>query len=171
MAHPSPSRRGILAPAIAVAWLLLIFGTSCTVIRPQEFFALVQRYVLFSEASIESFQNFWGIWWFAIVKGWHAAEFAILVLLVTAGLRWWTGRLDPRTIGAALLFAVGFAITDEWHQSFVPDRVGSVSDVLIDTLGALVAAGILLVRVRRVAPSVAATSGPASPDSPGRGTS
>jgi VanZ family protein len=29
-------------------------------------------------------------------------------------------------------------MTDEWHQSFVPNRTSSVKDVLIDATGALI---------------------------------
>lgn len=42
----------------------------------------------------------------------------------------------------ALIMSAGYAVTDEVHQIFVPGRSGQVSDVLIDTLGALT--GIIL---------------------------
>ena len=32
-------------------------------------------------ALFEQFQIFWGFSWFGIVKGWHALEFALLLLL------------------------------------------------------------------------------------------
>lgn len=35
-----------------------------------------------------------------------------------------------------------FAVTDEWHQSFTVDRTPLVSDVILDSIGALL--GILL---------------------------
>ena len=41
----------------------------------------------------------------------------------------------------ALIFCVVFAITDEYHQTFVSGRTGQALDVLIDSVGAL--AGIL----------------------------
>jgi VanZ family protein len=35
----------------------------------------------------------------------------------------------------AVLVAIGYALTDEWHQTFVPGRQGSLRDVGVDTLG------------------------------------
>ena len=52
-------------------------------------------------------------------------------------------------VGSAALAAVGFcalyAASDEWHQRFVPGRSGQLSDLLVDTGGALF--GILLLLV------------------------
>jgi VanZ family protein len=42
----------------------------------------------------------------------------------------------------AILFCLGYAITDEVHQLFVSERSGRILDVLIDTLGSL--SGILI---------------------------
>ena len=55
------------------------------------------------------------------------------------GALWW---LWDRALGyhhglVAAVIAVAYAITDEYHQSFVDGRVGSVRDVLIDTAGVL----------------------------------
>lgn len=44
-----------------------------------------------------------------------------------------------------ILFCFIYAITDEFHQSFIPGRSAEIRDVLIDTLGALT--GILVVIV------------------------
>ena len=46
-------------------------------------------------------------------------------------------------LAAALAFCTFHAILDEWHQSFVPSRVASVADVLLDAFGA--ALGLALV--------------------------
>ena len=43
-------------------------------------------------------------------------------------------------IVASWAFATLYAITDEFHQSFVLDRIGRASDVLLDSVGALVGA-------------------------------
>lgn len=43
----------------------------------------------------------------------------------------------------SLIFCVGYAITDEIHQYFIPGRSAQIIDVLIDTIGAL--AGMLFV--------------------------
>jgi VanZ family protein len=49
---------------------------------------------------------------------------------------------------AALSLIVIYALLDEYHQSFVPSRTGSVYDSLIDSLGGL-AALILVSRWKR----------------------
>jgi VanZ family protein len=38
----------------------------------------------------------------------------------------------------ALLFCVAYAVSDELHQTFVVGRSGQVSDILIDTVGAII---------------------------------
>ena len=45
--------------------------------------------------------------------------------------------------GVALLIAAAYAATDEWHQSFVPSRTADLTDVLIDSSGAMI--GLTLV--------------------------
>ncbi len=44
-----------------------------------------------------------------------------------------------------LLFAFGYSLTDEWHQSYVPGRVASGRDLVADGLGIAAAWVILLV--------------------------
>jgi VanZ family protein len=39
------------------------------------------------------------------------------------------------TLGVGSTFVL--ASLDEWHQTFLPGRVGCLSDVLLDTVGAL----------------------------------
>ncbi len=73
----------------------------------------------------------------------HFTEYGILsVLLWRARRRPVRGDSRPwRWSEAAVAAGVAilFAITDEWHQSFVPSRAGSLLDVLIDSSGAILA--------------------------------
>ncbi|WP_027407968.1 VanZ family protein [Anoxybacteroides tepidamans] len=71
---------------------------------------------------------------FIIRKCAHLSAFAILAVLVFRAL--WPHRWAY--IGA-WSFAVLYAATDEWHQSFEPGRTALFSDVVIDACGALVA--------------------------------
>lgn len=136
-------------PFLFCVWLALIFGTSCTVIRPNEFFKLVATLTGAGRESMERFAVFWGVAWFTIVKGWHFTEFAILTWFSVAALKWWRGTLTTWTIVGSMLFCIAFAASDEWHQTFVPDRFGTVQDVLIDSLGACTMGLILLARLNR----------------------
>ncbi|MFO1094120.1 MAG: VanZ family protein [Planctomycetaceae bacterium] len=149
-------RRRLLVPALFAAWLALIFATSCTVVRPQEFFDLLHRHVFTDTSLYERFKLFWGLSWFTIVKGWHATEFAIAWLCVRA-FAWWNGAVTRPAIIAGMVFCSVFAISDEWHQSFVPDREGTVTDVLIDGLGILLS-GMIMIRRHGQSTAVVTTS-------------
>jgi hypothetical protein len=69
--------------------------------------------------------------WGFVAKGAHLFEYGVLFLLA---------RRAMGGDAAALLFCLAYAVSDEWHQSFVPRRGPSAVDVLIDGLGALTAA-------------------------------
>lgn len=127
-------------------WLALIFTTSCTVIRPTEFFALIERFTAAGQESMQRFAVFWGLSWFVVVKGWHFTEFAVLTLLTVQALKWRRGHVTYLGIFWGMLFCIAFAASDEWHQTFVPDRFGTINDVLIDSLGICTAGSILLLR-------------------------
>lgn len=74
-----------------------------------------------------------------------AGYFVLTVLLVRALRRSGVAAAVPVAIGAAL----AYAISDEWHQSFVPGRTATPRDVGIDGLGiALGAAAAGRSRVR-----------------------
>lgn len=76
----------------------------------------------------------------------HLTEYAILGLLAARAFR---GSARPtlreRWFLVSLVLIVVYALLDEYHQSFVPSRTGSVYDSLIDMTGGLAA----LVVVRR----------------------
>ena len=118
-------------------------------IRPLEFFELIQSFTGADRASMERFGVFWGISWFAIVKGWHFAEFAILTFLCVGVIKWWRGFVDNGSILGAMIFCFAFAASDEFHQSFVPERFGTIQDVLIDSLGVCSAGSLMLIRQKR----------------------
>ena len=69
----------------------------------------------------------------------HVMEYGVLAVLL-----WWARRGTSRRAeawnwwhaGFALVGAIVYAVTDELHQAFVPNRGPSLGDVLLDTLGA-----------------------------------
>ena len=79
----------------------------------------------------------------------HAGEYALLCLLWWRALR--TVMPGDRALVAAVAISAGYAVTDELHQTTVTGRHGSPVDVLIDTLGASLAA-LLVHRHRRLVP-------------------
>lgn len=86
---------------------------------------------------------------FVVRKIGHAGVFGILALLAWRAVGMTTAWRQPRTPVAALGLTVAYAITDELHQGFVAGRHPSPLDVGIDTLGALIAIGIVLAIVSR----------------------
>jgi VanZ family protein len=72
-----------------------------------------------------------------VKKGGHAIGYALLGLSYFYAL---PGRLSiPYRAVMALLMAVLFSLSDEFHQSFVEGRTSTLRDVLIDTSGATLA--------------------------------
>ncbi|MNS25413.1 VanZ like family protein [compost metagenome] len=75
----------------------------------------------------------------------HFTEYGILAVLMAwaqPGLNWKRAAL---TWVAASLYAA----SDEWHQSFVPNRGPAVTDVLIDASGALAGLAVWMLWARR----------------------
>ena len=79
-------------------------------------------------------------WWdLAISSGAHAFMFGVLALL---WMRVMEGRLHAALIALAL--TVLYALSDEWHQTFVPGRYADPWDLLCDGLGAVLALSLWL---------------------------
>jgi VanZ family protein len=78
---------------------------------------------------------------FAIRKTGHVTEYALLALLLWRACRQASLKnpWNPRHARLAVIGAGLYAISDEFHQSFVSTRQGSGWDVLLDTFGAAVA--------------------------------
>ena len=129
-----------------------------TVVTAQGLYAWIAAHV--EPETFRRFAVFWGFSWFAVVKGWHAAEYAILFLFLKAALDR-IATTDPRrNIILPLGFCLLFALSDEYHQTFVPGRNGTWTDVGIDALGAVLAALISNLRRGRRKRVVTVTSEP-----------
>ena len=87
---------------------------------------------------------------FIIRKVAHVTEYAVLSLLVSRSV----GIKMSSTIRERLLpagISSLYALSDEFHQSFVPSRGATYTDVLWDTLGGLIGSATLFV-VHRTRP-------------------
>jgi VanZ family protein len=82
-------------------------------------------------------------WWDVILrKLGHISGYALLT-----ALWWWALRgVSRRPLLFAVCIAVAYACTDEYHQTFVPDRSGTPVDVAIDAIGIALAAGLIAAR-------------------------
>lgn len=92
----------------------------------------------------------------------HSITYGALTLLLGRALAngRWLG-LTPRRVAMAVVIAVLYGVSDEYHQSFVPGRMPDIADVYADATGAS-SAGLLLwacgiIAARRTARRVDAT--------------
>ncbi len=98
----------------AILWMAILFAASATPSR-----------------DIPSY----GVFDFVVKKGGHMLGYAVLGLLLRRALGWEAG---PGWL--AWVLAVLYALTDEFHQSFVPGRHPSLVDALVfDAGGAAIA--------------------------------
>jgi VanZ family protein len=68
----------------------------------------------------------------------HWSEYFVLAVLVLRALRNETGKKwELRDAALTLVFILVYALSDEWHQTFVPSRTASFGDVMIDVLGGI----------------------------------
>lgn len=75
---------------------------------------------------------------FFIRKMAHITEYALLSLSIYFGLSKNYNINNEKNIIMSSLFSIFYAITDEYHQTFIVGRVGTYEDVLIDSIGILI---------------------------------
>lgn len=66
------------------------------------------------------------------------AEFGLLVILAFRGIRG-HGLKVSRGLVFASVFSLLYALSDEYHQTFIQGRSGSLIDVGIDNIGIIIA--------------------------------
>ena len=83
-------------------------------------------------------------WWEVVLrKLGHASGYAALT-----GLWWWALRGRARhPLAWAVAISLAYAVSDEYHQTFVEGRHGTPIDVLVDAVG--VAAASTAIRIRK----------------------
>ncbi len=92
-----------------VVWMILIF-------------------VLSGRQSISVATDYWLN--FLFFKSLHVLEYAILYVLTFRA---------THNFALSFMIVVLYGASDEFHQTFIPTREGRVRDVIIDTLGAIIA--------------------------------
>jgi VanZ family protein len=128
----SRTRQLLLAWGPAIVWMVAIF-----------FFS--------SQSSLGGMK--WPPIYQALRKSAHIAEYAGLALLVGRALiitRFGAPRAASRSVlrrawWLGSIVTTLYAMTDEFHQSFVPNRGAHWGDVLIDLLSAVAALGIFYI--------------------------
>lgn len=79
----------------------------------------------------------------------HTIEYLIFGFLLLLAIAGHVGvpRVNHHALSVAL--ALGYALTDEYHQSFVPGRDSSMKDVAFDVVGASLASVLVAAGTRR----------------------
>lgn len=123
----------------AIAWMLTIFlfsnqpgGGSGALSR------LVMEYLAMVGIDFQAWFGEHAVW--MIRKIAHFSIYFILFSLLQWPLR--SLKTWPKAGWLALLGTFLYACSDEFHQLFVPGRVGDLLDVCIDTSGGIVAFGL-----------------------------
>ena len=139
---PRPSTRDrLLRYGPLAVWAVLIFIGSGNVLSAEHTSSLLTVLKrLFPSAS----QEFLNLVHFLIRKGGHLTEYAILASLAAHAFRHsFHSLLRRRWFSFSLALAMLYALTDEFHQSFVPTRTASIYDSMIDSAGALLALTVI----------------------------
>lgn len=117
-------------------WLATLFSESAL----QRFLPQLQ---FTYDAQVISVQKPYSFLEFFIRKAAHISEYFILAFLIWQTLAA-TRLIRPTVFVLATLLSVLYAASDEWHQSFVPNRTGHLIDVGVDSIGVLLAMLLLL---------------------------
>jgi len=110
-----------------MGWLRLIY-------RWGPALGMMTAIFLLSSIPSDELVNF-GIFDYLVKKGAHMIGYGVLALALLRGV----GGRSKRQVGLILLIVFLYAVSDEYHQSFVPGRFASPIDVLFDITGAAVA--------------------------------
>ncbi len=111
----------IVAGGLVLLWASIIFGLS---------------------ALPGSAKHYYNLFYFLERKTFHVIEYFILgsLFYFYFSLKF----TQKRTILFSTILTLLYAMSDEWHQTFVFGRDGRIRDVLIDSLGILLAMFLIL---------------------------
>lgn len=137
------------AGILALFWMCVIFAFSA---QEQEESSAVSE--TFSYRMVRSADSLFGLDWDDerlheiadaiegyVRKAAHMTEYAILAVLLYIWLGKWQFTIRKRMLLAIAATAL-YAASDEFHQLFVAGRSGRLTDVLIDSAGAIL--GVLI---------------------------
>lgn len=135
----------------ALIWMFIIFGfskesggesSSLSLTVTQKIVDIIDFNDNMSE---EEYEHMVSVLHNPVRKAAHMSEYAILAFLIYVPL---LINVRFKKISGYFLATMSvcliYAITDETHQLFVPGRDGRITDVIIDTIGSMIATLILL---------------------------
>ena len=104
--------------------------------------------LIFAVSSRSSLPSIGGGRGFPLSPAGHFVEYAILALLLFRALRRHEAASPGKAALLSLIASVLYGMSDEFHQSFVPNRQPSPWDVAMDGLGAATALAIAIAWLR-----------------------
>ncbi len=119
----------------AAVWIGLITFESTDIFSSQNTGSVLYTILTHLFGHIDFYKFF--VFHHYLRKTGHVVGYGMLSLLLLRGWRATLGRVDTLLLRAALLSWLGTAFVaamDEWHQSFIPSRQGSIWDVALDTV-------------------------------------
>ena len=137
-----------------MVWIGLISMESSDAFSSQNtgsmLYALLTR--LFGQIDLYDFLMFH----FYLRKTGHVIGYGMLALLLLRGWRMTIGPARTWVNRMLLLSWLGTAFVasmDEWHQSFIPSRTGTVHDVILDSIAGLAFLLVAYLWLRRSEPA------------------
>ena len=169
-----PTKLQIIFAVLALLWMAIIFRFSA---QPgveshevsQMVVALVTKVIGWLNAigckiALENIDM--GLLDYIIRKIAHMTEYAVLGALLTGSLVTGTAKKSEiamveveasteaksrrKRILAAIVLGILYAASDEFHQYFVPGRLGCVRDVCIDSVGVLIGVAVFTVCIKLI---------------------
>lgn len=139
------------SPSFTRHWLPVLVWAACIFIASSDLFnaansgGLLRRVLHF--VGLELNEPWFHAVQMTVRKAAHLAEYALLAALLWRAFNGVSlGRVRPwprRLAWRVWSLSVAYAVSDEFHQTFVPSREGHVRDVAIDAAGAALALGLI----------------------------
>ncbi len=85
---------------------------------------------------------FWDVFWRKLA---HATEFGVLNLLLWRAFYYGSGASFKKALWWSLILTLLYAVSDELHQYFVPERQCRWQDLAQDSLGIFLVSGSLYI--------------------------
>lgn len=133
------SKNKVISLFLVIAWMILIFANSAVPgdksdkeshLITDQIVACIRKVSPKAASNVEKINHL-------VRKNGHCLEYFILALLVANVLRRFGKR--PKEVFITILFVcLLYAVSDEFHQSFVPGRSCEVLDVIIDFSGSFI---------------------------------
>jgi len=125
----------IISWALVLIWMSVIFSLSAQ--NDTQSSGLSEKIVSFIAGIIKVIEPVckinMNVLHLVVRKAAHFTIYFLLGIFVTHALR----KSEKERVLISLIICILYALSDEFHQSFVPGRVASFIDVGIDSLGAL----------------------------------